>query len=436
MRILIVDDNPADRSLAAREVRRGAADARVIEVDSLAALRQAMRQPFDVAVVDFSLGWSTGIEVLREVRQADPDIGAVLFTGSLGEEMAVEALKSGFDDYVIKDPSRLARLRGAVAALSERVKERRESRRLRQRHEQLFQSVPVGLFVCQPNGDFQMGNPRLLQMLGVAGLKDLRSLNFFDLFRWEGLRDWATLEAAGPVGIEATLEGSAGPRTVLLQSHRVPGEDAYQGAVTDVTPLRRAVQQKEILLHEVFHRVYNNLQSIRGLLRVQGKQFEDARVRDAFEDVSARIMAMAMVQRKLHTGGDHQHVNFADYLADLVEASRQLVPGAQVGIELEAEPVQVYIERALPLGLIANELLTNALEHAFPSGRAGKVVIEFRRADRRMLLIVEDNGIGTAGQVPGGGVGTMLLSRLVRQIDGEICYSSQRGLRVEVRAPL
>jgi two-component sensor histidine kinase len=433
-----VDDNPADRSLAAREVRRVRSDSLVIEVDTFAALRQAVRQPFDVVVVDFSLGWSTGIEVLQEVRRVDPDVGAVLFTGSLGEELAVEALKSGFDDYVLKDPSRLARLRSAVAVLSERVKERREARRLRERHEQLFQLVPVGLFVCQPSGDFQMGNPRLLQMLGVAGLEELRSLNFFDLFRWEGPRDWARLEAAGLMGVEAVLEHSGGAaRTVLLQSHRIPGDDTYQGAVTDVTPLRRAVQQKEALVHEVLHRVYNNLQSVQGLLRVQGKQFEDPRVRDGFEDVSARVLAMAMVQRNLHTGGDLQRVNFANYLADLVEASRRLVPGPQVRIELEAESVHVDIERALPLGLIANELLTNALEHAFPSGRAGLVIIEFRRAGQDVLLIVQDDGVGTAGLAPSGGVGTVLLSRLVRQVEGQIFYGEGRsGLRAEVRAPL
>lgn len=437
MRILIVDDNPADRTLARREVKRERPDAQVTEVASLADFRQALQQPFDLAVLDYSLGWTNGVEALQAVRRANPDIGAVLFTGSLGEELAVEALKSGFDDYVIKDAARLSRLRGAVASLAVRVQERREARRLRERHEQLFQSVPVGLFICAADGRFQVGNPALFEMLG-ADAQALHRSRLFDLFEWQGPRDWTSLEAAGSRGVEATLRRNGeGARTVLLQAHRMPGEDAYQGAVTDVTPLRRALEQKEILLLEVFHRVYNNLQSVQGLLRLQAKRFDDPEVREAFEDVSARVSAMAMVQQKLHKGGDYDRLDFAEYLADLVEARRGEVDTAQVRIELESEPVQIHIERAVPFGLIASELLTNAIEHAFPQGGAGRVRVVLKRTDEGVLLRVEDNGVGISGPDPTGGVGSLLVSRLVRQIEGEVSYSgADNGVRAEVRAPL
>lgn len=438
MRILIVDDNPADRTLARREVKRERPDADVTEVDSQAAFREALRQPFDVAVLDYSLGWTNGLEALKAVRRANPDIGAVLFTGSLGEELAVEALKSGFDDYVIKDASRLRRLRGAVAALAARAQERREARLMRERHEQLFQSVPVGLFTCAQDGRFRIGNPALLAMLGAESTEALQERNLFELFEWDGPRDWTSLQAAGAAGVEAALTGVGdAPRTVLLQAHQVPGQDAYQGAVTDVTPLRRAVHQKELLLLEVLHRVYNNLQSVQALLRLQAKRFDDPRVREAFEDVSARVSAMAMVQQKLHTGGDHERLNFADFLIDLVSARRDAADARQVRIELDAEPVYMHIERALPLGLVASELLTNAVEHAFPEGRTGRVAITLERSGDGVLLTVEDNGIGLQADGPSGGLGSILVERLVRQLGGEVSFDGDgEGLRAQVRAAI
>ena len=147
MRVLIVDDNPADRALSRREVTRLNPDAEVLEADSPESFERALATGvLDVAILDYSLGWTNGMRLLARLRERQPDTGAVLFTGSLGEEEAVEAVKGGFDDYVVKDAAKLPRLRASIESLVKRTAERRAARRTRERYRELFEFVTVGVF--------------------------------------------------------------------------------------------------------------------------------------------------------------------------------------------------------------------------------------------------------------------------------------------------
>ena len=440
MRVLIVDDNPADRALARREVGRDHPHAEIVEVGGPDGLEAALGAPVDVAILDYSRGWTSGMELLRRLKQAQPEASAVLFTGSLGEDLAVQAVKAGFDDYVIKDVARLPQLRAAVESLAERSRERRAARRLRERYEHLFATVPVGLFACSADGAFEDANPAMLAMLGTPDREGLRRLNLFDLVDPEGPRDWRRFTGGGSAGMEARLAPpDGGCRTVLLHVTLTGAEDwAVEGVATDVTALRTAVEQKETLLQEVFHRVYNNLQQVQSLLRLQAQRSDDPEVRQAFDDVGRRIGALAIVQQKLHQSDDFRRVEFASYLRDLVKATEALSGRADVAIELDAEPLSLDIERAMPLGLVANELLTNAVKHAFPERRPGTIRLQLRRVDGAMELTVEDDGVGApAGSLTSAsGLGGRLLPRLVQQLGGELTVDGDAGFRARVTAPL
>jgi DNA-binding NarL/FixJ family response regulator len=114
VRVLLVDDSPGDRALSRREIVRALPHAQIAEAGSSQGVENAMAGGHvTLAVIDYSLGWFNCARVLDRVRGANPSAAAILFTGSLGEEGAVEAMKSGFDDYVLKGPAAGLRLRSA-----------------------------------------------------------------------------------------------------------------------------------------------------------------------------------------------------------------------------------------------------------------------------------------------------------------------------------
>lgn len=447
MRILHVDDNPDDRALVGRELRRDWTGAEILAVGEPGGLEAALAGgELDVAILDFSLGWGDGVGVLERIRGVQPDCPALLFTASLGEERAVEMLRAGFDDYIVKSVGNMPRLRASVRTLFDRRLERQARALAEARHRSLFMNVGVGLFACRADGAFRDGNPALLAILGVPDVGALRRLNLLDIIDSEELRHrWLDVPPDAIPVTEAPLRRPDGQTRWVQLDARSAGagvEGQVEGSLTDVTALHAALEQRETLLREVLHRVYNNLQQVEALLNLQGRRFEQPELRRAFREVGDRVRALALVQRKLHGGTDYRHVDFAAYLRDLVAALRRMTERPEVGMTVEADAVPLPVEQAVPAGLIVNELLVNALKHAFPGGREGGIRVAFRAgADGEVLLEVADDGIGAngpqAGQPTyGGGLGSRLVPALARQIGGKVTIEDTgRGMVVRVRFP-
>jgi PAS domain S-box-containing protein len=437
VRILLVDDSPGDLALARREVARALPDAEIEEAGTPAALDDALgRGAVDLAILDYSLGWSNGSRVLARLRHADPTAAAILLTGSLGEEGAVEAMKAGFDDYVLKGPTAGLRLRAAIEGVLGRAVERRAVRRAEARYRDLLDTVSVGVFACHPDGRFKEGNPALLDLIGVDA-HALTEVNLLDLAEAEALRrHW--LDQTPLHGFEAGLVRPDGRRIEVLIDASARGP-TIDGLMTDVTALRNAVRQKDVLLREVLHRVYNNLQQVEALLNLQGRRFEDPGARQAFKDVGDRLRSLALVQQKLYQGDDYRSVNFAAYLKDLASAISAMARRPEIEIVVDAEPLALDVDKAIPLSMIANELLTNSVKHAFVDGRGGRIDVVMRReADDRLCFEVSDDGVGADPQivVQGQGLGARLIPSLARQLSAEMTVEDAGGLRTTLRAPL
>ncbi len=441
MRILLIDDDPNDRALVRREVVRDHAGAEIVEVESDIHLRHALSSGrIDLAVVDYSLGWTNGLTIVQRIRAVDPDCAAIMFTGTLGEENAVEAMKAGLDDYIVKDPARLPRLRASIHSLLQQRDQRAALRRAEGRYRALFEKVTVGLFACAHDGRFEHGNPALLTLLGVPNVAALRGLNLLDLIPSQDIRRcWQSLPKGAIASLETRLirpDGTA--MWVLLDAH--PASEgavgAIEGVVTDVTPLRTALEQKTILLKEVFHRVYNNLQIVESLLAFQERRFKDPEIRAGFREIGARIRSLSLIQQKLYRGDDFQTVDFAGYLTDLTTALVRAYRRSEVTAQLELDPLALVIDRAIPVGLMANELLTNALKHAFPHGRTGRVRVILRvEEEGEVALTIADDGVGVAGPVfaAQGGLGSQLVPRLAGQVQARLEEDRGHGFAVTVR---
>jgi PAS domain S-box-containing protein len=203
--------------------------------------------------------------------------------------------------------------------------------------------------------------------------------------------------------------------------------------------LRTSLQEKEILLKEVHHRVKNNMQIISSLLFLQSSYVRDTYDVELFRESQLRVKSMAMVHERLYGSEDLSSIEFADYVQTI--ADELLASYNRPGLELRAdvEAVRFGVDIAIPCGLLITELVTNAIKHAFPDGRSGHIEIEGKRLDGIMHLVVRDDGVGYPEHVDFNGsetLGVMLIRGLTDQLEGTIALDRTNGSRVDIAFPL
>jgi PAS domain S-box-containing protein len=193
----------------------------------------------------------------------------------------------------------------------------------------------------------------------------------------------------------------------------------------DEDALRASLAEQEALLKEVHHRVKNNLQVVASLLRLQGSRVRDPEAQSALQETQNRVRAMSLLHETLYRSESLARVSGERYLGGLcAQLLRAAGPPAGVGLRLEAEGVEFGLEQAVPVGLILNELVSNALKHAFPTGGPGNIAVTLERLpSHRLLLRVADTGVGCppeAERAGGGTLGLELVRRLVGQLGGSL----------------
>jgi two-component sensor histidine kinase len=203
--------------------------------------------------------------------------------------------------------------------------------------------------------------------------------------------------------------------------------------------LRRAVEQKALLLREVNHRVKNNLQVVASLLRMRARTGQTAESRAAIRDAHARIEAIALVHRRIYEEEAVEQVELGVFLGELLEHLRKSIGSETILIEVTGDMrgIRLATDRAVSLALLITELVTNAIEHAFEGRAGGEIEISLKaRPDGGVDLCIADNGIGfdpTAGR---RGTGIDLAELLARQLGGELRFkASGTGTRVDLTLP-
>jgi PAS domain S-box-containing protein len=224
------------------------------------------------------------------------------------------------------------------------------------------------------------------------------------------------------------------------------------GICQDITERKRAEEQihaslleKDILLKEIHHRVKNNLQVISGLLALQADQIDDERLLRVIKQSQSRIWTMALIHQTLYQSGNLAAIDMADYIRGL--AGNLLSSHARVGmpptVSFDLLPVMLAVDKAIPLALVVNELVTNSLKHAFPDGRPGDIRITLRENTEKRTspqntiydLIVADDGAG----LPAGfdaatqkSLGLQLVAMLAKQLDGAMAIEASGGTAVRI----
>lgn len=242
-------------------------------------------------------------------------------------------------------------------------------------------------------------------------------------------------------------DGQSIPVEVSTRVLELSGKRLLFSIVRDITERKRAEErlsaalaEKVVLLQEVHHRVKNNLQIICSLLDLQSESITDKRSRNCFRECQDRIRSMALIHARLYESADFSSIDFVEYIREL---SLKLfdsykVDSGRISLNVVAEGVSMGIERAIPWGLIVNELVSNALKHAFPDNRSGEISIRICLDDDDWItLIVADTGIGLPTGLDFKNTGTLglqLVNMLTLQLNGHISMEGTKGTAFKIRS--
>jgi PAS domain S-box-containing protein len=202
--------------------------------------------------------------------------------------------------------------------------------------------------------------------------------------------------------------------------------------------LEASLQEKEVLLKEIHHRVKNNLQVISSLLYLQSKSIEGQEALEMFQESQDRVRSMALVHERLYQSPDLARIDFAEYVRNLASYLFRSygVHSNLIQLRINVDDVSLGIDMAVPCGLILNELVSNSLKHAFPNGREGEIRIELCSGDdNELALVVSDNGVGFPKDLDFRGMeslGLQLVNTLVDQLGGTIELDRSDGTAFEI----
>ena len=306
-----------------------------------------------------------------------------------------------------------------------------------------------------PDGRVHYVNDATCRILGYSRdeLLQMTAMDFSPGFTWEQYREhWREVRERKSFTLETLhrrKDGSVYPAEVLVNYVLYGGQEYIFAYGKDITErkqaeeaLKSSLNEKEVLLKEIHHRVKNNLQVISSLVNLQVDAAKDEAVREALKDVTFRVRSMALIHEKLYQTNDLAQLNFADYATSLLRSlwrsNGRLAEKARLHLELA--PVTLSIEAAVPCGLILNELAGNALKHAFPHAGGGEVTVGIRHdLSNNSVCLVHDNGVGLPADLDwqkSSSLGLRLVKILAGQLGGTVETGTGPGTEFRIIFPL
>ena len=323
----------------------------------------------------------------------------------------------------------------------------------------LLESAPDGIVVVDANGVIVIVNSQTERMFGYtrAQLVGQRiELLVPGRFHPAHIGDRTAYVSdphtrpmgAGRALMGLTRTGTEFPVEISLSPLRTAQGLLVMSIIRDITDRRRAEEQiqaslreKEALLREIHHRVKNNLQITSSLLRLQARQIDDPAARALFDATQDRIRSMALVHEKLYQSTNLSRIDFGEYVQTLggLLFNSFGIDSAKVRLDVSGNGVYLNIDVAVPCGLIVNELLSNALKHAFHDDRGGSIRVSIASDENRCQLVVADDGAGLPSSVDidsAPTLGLRLVRGLVEQIGGTIDTVATGGTEYRIAFPM
>ncbi|MBK8096017.1 MAG: PAS domain S-box protein [Planctomycetes bacterium] len=313
----------------------------------------------------------------------------------------------------------------------------------------VFEAAPNAMILVDQGGRINLVNEQAERLFGYPRAELLGSNvdrlvpQRYRANHPEQRASWFARPAARAMGGGRDLfglrkDGSEVPIEIGLNPMRTSTGTFVLAAIIDITErkrgevmLRASLAEKEILLREIHHRVKNNMQVICSMLSLQSHYVDEGRHRAMFEQCEGRVRAMALIHEKLYGATNLTTIDFGQYARELTTMLVAAQPAAEAfRVRFELSPIVVDIQAAIPLGLILNELVTNAIKHAFTT-RLGTIGILLQEvAATRCALEVRDDGHGLPPDFESTrtrGLGMRIIGGLVRQLDGTFQCTGRAG---------
>ncbi len=346
-----------------------------------------------------------------------------------------------------------------IQAIVRDVTERKEAEeKLKESREQIngiFNTVMSGILLFDHQGYIKFVNKHVTTLFGYEP-SELTKMHYLELVSPEE-KDVAkkSLQRFIKGDIEVNLErlyqnkdgsifwGHLSAKRILNEDGSLKG---LIGSITDISELKKAkddlidsLNEKEVLLKEIHHRVKNNMQIISSLLNLESKEVKDDELAiNILKESQNRVKSMAMIHEKLYQSEDLTRINISDYIHRLVADLyySYLMSTKQVTLVIDVEDLRLNIETAVPCGLIISELVSNSLKYAFTNGRKGEIKISLKAGQEFNELIISDDGIGFPEEIDFENpetLGLQLVNNLINQIDGEITLDKSKGTSFKIR---
>jgi PAS domain S-box-containing protein len=459
-RILYIDDDPGLCRLVQKDLER---QGYVVEIatDGASGLARIAPGGIDVVALDHYMPNQDGLEILASIRNLAEPPPVIYVTAMQEGRVAVAALKAGAVDYVVKDVQGefLALLQRAIAAALDAVMLRRakeaaeaESKRNWQLTQSVIDTIRDPLVVLEQDMTIVTASKAFLTIFGIAEA-EVRGRRFSELgqHQWDVPALRYLMEKVLPENkpiesfeIEDDFPG-LGRRVFNLNARKVfqPGNHSHRMLLVfeDITDRKQRESDAQILTNEISHRIKNNLQLIVGLIAYEARSMAQPYVQ-GYNAMQARIGAIAQLYDLISQSSHGQTVAVDAYLREIAKTMSASLLGNTSGIKIEVKAEALYIDpdRAVPLGLLVNELATNAIKHAFPHG-IGRVVLSAEQVGDQIELTVADDGVGMknkdSAKIPEKR-GSDYVAVFVRQLGGMVVPSGseETGTIIRIRLPL
>jgi signal transduction histidine kinase len=465
LQILLLDDNPHDRELTVRELRKDFPDLQTQEPLDDAEFRQALAaNPFDLVITDYNLKWSNGVNIVKAVKGARPHCPVIMFTATGTQEVAVEAMKAGLDDYVIKSAKHYIRLAVAVRSCLDRAEIRLRALRSETRLHTLLDRLNVGVLRLTVDGEIVDVNRACKVLFEVFDGADQEGNALLEAVR-EVIPSLKARNDDAEREVELTARGGVSVCVYLsLLRVRVNGHDAIDVLVEDITKMRRSAERNEELeqanraleafAFTVSHDLRAPLRNLQGYVNALKEDHSSALDEEgrhylqSIEGIAINMDGMIAdvleFSRLARVEVPAERVKLRDVTEDALGLVRSLIEEKKVKLEVAVDDSFAVLGHHQTLVQVLTNLLSNAIKFVAEGVQPEvRILTELRNA-HRVRLSVEDNGIGVdpgnhqhifevfhrlhgEEKYPGTGIGLALVKKGVERMGGQVGVESSLG---------
>jgi len=424
LRVLFLEDSQIDAKIIMHQLENSGyvlESERVYTAEGM--IRTLNTKKWDLIIADYAMGKFDGMQALEILKSKKLDIPFIIVSGLIGEDVAVEAMKFGASDYIKKDNLLLL-----VPAIERELREARKKQKLKLiqiAHKEIEAKLSAianttsdAIVMINNDAKVTFWNHAADRMFGykkrevfnknISGyIIPEKSRNEFV----DGFKEFKVSGKGPAVGksielIAVDKSGKEFPIEVTTSAMRIKGKWHAAGIIRDITgrkksekKLQKLVKEKEILLKELHHRVKNNFNTIISLCYLQAKNITDKNAIDALNECKNRIKLMSLIHDKLYKSKDLRKIEFSEYLKSMVNNLYKSfgVDPNRISLRYNLTKINLTIDKAIPCGLIVNELVTNSLKYGFPQllNKKGEIIITLSKDEKNGVeLKVRDNGVG------------------------------------------